>query len=138
MSFTNWMENKVLNHIFSKGTYSPQVIHVGLCSGSPGEAATGGSCNEVPNANGYARQSTSSASWNTSSNSEITNALVIIFPEAYPNGWGTVAHFALFNSGSYGGGSVLLYAALPSPVSMPRGSRPRFDPGTLKVGLNGF
>lgn len=135
MSFGNWFENKVLDHIFSKGNYTPQILYVGLCVANPGEAGTGGSCNEVANANGYAREQTSSAFWNTASGGQLTNALVITFPES-TGIWGTVTHFVIVDSGSYGAGNMLLYGTLSPPIAIPQGSLPRFPVGTLVVTLD--
>lgn len=135
MSFTNWMENVVLNHIFAKSTFSPWTIYVGLSSSNPGEGATGGNCKEMPDQRGYARVQTSSGQWTTSSGGVIYNAAEIVFNTASGN-WGTVTHFVLTTSGSYGGGSVLLYGALYASRYIAAYSRPRFDPGQLSVSLN--
>lgn len=136
MSLSNWFENKVLNHIFSKGSYTPQILYVGLCTANPGEGGTGGSCNEVSNSNGYARKQTSSAYWNASSGGQLTNSLALVFPEAQPGGWGTITHFAIFNSGTYGVGDMLMYGALSQSKATEEGSLPRFDPGELVVTLD--
>lgn len=135
MSFSNWFENILLNHIFSKGSYTPQTLYVGLCTGNPGEGATGGSCNEVSNANGYTRVQTSAGNWYAASGGEISNAAAILFPEATGT-WGTITHFVLFNSGSYGAGNVLLYGVLSSPQSITKYRVPRFEAGTLGVSLD--
>lgn len=136
MSFTNWFENVILNHIFGKGNYSPQTIYVGLCSSNPGEGATGGNCYEMPNQYAYSRVQTSSGIWTTSSGGIISNAAEVVFPHATGN-WGTATHFVLTNSGSYGSGSVLLYGALAASRYVARNSVPRFDVGELSVTVNG-
>lgn len=136
MSFSNFFENRVLDHIFSKGIYSPQILYVGLCTANPGEGGTGGSCNEVPSMNGYARKQTSSAFWNASSGGSLSNALAIQFPEAQPYGWGTITHFVILDSGTYGIGNMLMYGALTQSRYTEEGSLPRFDPGELVVTVN--
>jgi len=135
MSFTSWGENKVLNHLFSKATYSPGTLSIGLSNANPGEGATGGNCNEIPNSYGYARVSVPAATWATAVNGRITNALTITFPFASGN-WGWVRFFVLVSSSTYGAGSVLLYSSLDSQRNIIAGSQFRFNPGALVILLD--
>jgi len=135
MSFSNWMENIVLNHIFSKAVYSPGPLWLGLCTNHPGEGATGGSCNEVANSNGYTRMQTSSTSWTTAAAGQIANALEIAFPLATGN-WGTVKYFVLLNAGTYGIGNVLLYGELTTYRQIISGYQAKFPPSSLIVQLD--
>ena len=135
MSFGNWTENALMNHIFGKATFASPSIFVGLCTAFPGEGATGGSCSEVSNANGYVRIGIAANTWNWSSDGIVTNHDAIIFPRA-TGGWGTVTYFVLLNSGLYGTGQVLLYGALSQPRGISQWSRPRFNAGVLSVSLD--
>lgn len=135
MSFSNWFENIVMNHIFGKSIHSATTMYIGLCSSNPGEDATGNNCHEMPNSNGYARVGASSSSWSSSSGGIIYNSATITFPNATGN-WGTVTHFVLCNSGSWGGGNVLLYGVLDASRYITKYSVPRFDPWELSVSLD--
>jgi len=135
MSYSNWMENKVQNHIFGKVIYNPTTMYVGLCKANPGEGGTGSNCNEVNNAYAYARVAASSPAWSVASGGQIYNTAIIEFPRA-TGSWGVVTHFALFNSGSYGGGRLLIYGSLSAVRNITPYSEPRFDPGQLNITLD--
>lgn len=135
MSYSNWMENRIQNHIFGKSIYYASTMYVGLCRNNPGEGATGGNCHEVPNIYSYARVAASPSAWSSASGGQIVNTAAIIFPYS-TGGWGVVTHFVLCNSGSYGGGSIIVYGALSAARNITQYSRPRFDPGTLSITLD--
>ena len=135
-SFSNYYENRLLNNIFGKQAWTSSVISVGLCrSPGPNEASTGGNCNEVPNANGYARVQTSSAYWSIATAGAIVNTLNIVFPEAL-GVWGTITHFILATSPTWGGGDIIMYGQLYIATSFERGSIPKFLPSTLMITLD--
>lgn len=134
-SFTNWMENRVMNFVFSKVPYTPGIIYVGLSRANPGEAATGGDCQEVPNNFGYLRVGTNPGDWTTSSGGSIHNNNAITFPSAIGGPWGLVTHFVLLSSIVYGGGNVLMYSNLIIPINITIGSLPRFEPSRLYISL---
>src|SRR5574343_562470 len=49
-SLTNYAENAVLEHLTRETAYTPAAtLYLALCTGDPGEAATGASCNECGN-----------------------------------------------------------------------------------------
>lgn len=137
MSFSNVYENKVLDHLFSKGTpLTPmQPISIGLCIENPGEGATGNNCYELPNANGYARVVTVEGNWNISSGGIITNADTLVFNKATAH-WGVATHFVLLDSSIYGLGNVIFYAAFSTPKIITFGYTARFEVGMLEVSLN--
>ena len=66
-------------------------------------------------------------------NGTSVNATTIFFPEAEED-WGTVTHFALFNSDS--GGTPHLWGELTSAVTINAGYVPIFKPGSLSITLN--
>ncbi|KKN28892.1 hypothetical protein LCGC14_0849450 [marine sediment metagenome] len=135
MSFSDWFENTLLNHIFSKGNYSPQMIYTGLCTNLPADSSTGGNCNEVANAYGYSRIQTSSAYWNTAVSGQLTNALEIAFPIALGT-WGVIRAFVLLNSGSYGLGNVLIWGDISPDRTIVVNYQAKFPPGSLVVVLD--
>jgi len=129
MSFSNWMENYILNNSVRVGTR-----YVGLCRNNPGEGATGANCQEVANTYGYAR-AVATGYWSGASNGQISNTSAIVFPLATGN-WGVVSYFVVCNSGSYGAGNVIVYGSLSAARSITKYSRPQFSPGQLRITLS--
>jgi hypothetical protein len=129
-SFSNYWENKTLDHIFGKGNYTPPTIYVGLSTANPLDDASGLA---EPAGNGYARVQTYAADWNVASAGTIDNANEIIFPEA-TGSWGTVTHFALFDTAI--GGNMLCHGALTQSRAIVSGDKARFAAGDLNVSLD--
>lgn len=129
MSFSNYMENRILDHIFSKGDYPPPTIYVGLHTSDPGE--TGGG--EVANANGYARVPVPTATWSAAAAGVITNTAAVTFPVVTGGNWGLVTYFALYDSGVWGGGNMLISGEISQAYMITEGSEVRFDPGELSI-----
>ena len=137
MSFTNYLEAKVLNHVFGGTAYTaPSTLYVGLFTSDPGESGGG---TEV-SGNGYARQSVSMTVSGTSP-TEATNDAAIEFPSATGN-QGTVGYAGVFDALT--GGNVLSYATLTDPddltTALPKsitsGDVFRIAAGDLKIRLD--
>ena len=107
MSFTNYLEDKVLNHVFGGNEYTRPSLYVGLYVKGPGE--TGGG-SEVSGFN-YARQSTT-MSVAGSAPTEATNDADITFPAA-AGPFGRVTHAGVFDA--LAGGNLLSWATLTDP-----------------------
>lgn len=127
MSFSNYLENKILNHIAGKATYTPETWHIALSTADPGED---GSAIAEPSGNGYARVQTAPADWNTSTAGLLDNANVISFPEA-TGSWGTITHFAIFSASS--GGNFLGSGALTESKAIGSGDTLKFAAGDCNV-----
>ena len=128
--FANYWENKVLNHIFGKGSYSPPTIYLALSTAAP---ADDGSGLAEPSGNSYSRMQTSIGDWNQASGGSVINGEDITFPQA-SGSWGTITHFALFDSAS--GGNLLAYGALSTPININESDAVRFVAGDIEVALN--
>ena len=137
MSFTNYLEDKVLNHVFGGTAYTaPSTLYVGLFTAAPGE--TGGGT-EV-SGNGYARQSAAMSVSGTSP-TEADNDAAIEFPTATGN-QGTISHAGVFDAST--GGNLLAYAELTDPAdfstALPKtittGDIFRIAAGNLKIRLD--
>ena len=131
--FSDFWENKILNYLFSKDTYSPPTIHIGLSTSDPGDDGSGLS---EPSGNGYTRIQTSSNDWNASAGGVISNSQNITFSQATGN-WGTITHFALFDAAS--GGNILAGGALSTAKTIGDGDTATFtggSPGDLQVSLD--
>lgn len=133
MSFTNALENLILDHIFKKTVWTPpDNILVGLYTASPGEV--GDDTYEVDAlTTSYVRQLTLPSDWSVSADGTIYNSVLIDFPEAEED-WGTITHFGLLQL-EVGPDLILIYGALATPRSILTGSIPRFDVGALGVTL---
>jgi hypothetical protein len=129
-SFSNYWENKILDHIFGKGNYTPPTIYVGLSTADP---LDNGSGLAEPLGNGYARTQTSASDWNAASSGVTNNDNEIIFSEA-TGSWGTITHFALFDTATVG--NMLCYGALSQSRAIVSGDKARFAAGDLNVSLD--
>lgn len=129
-SFSDNWENKILDHIFGKGSYTPPTIYAGLSTANP---LDNGSGLAEPSGSGYARVATSSASWTTASSGSLSNASDITFPQA-TGSWGTVTHFALFDAAS--AGNMLAHGALSQSKTITSGDTAKFAAGDLDVSLD--
>ena len=128
--FSNYWENKILDHLFGKGSYTPPTIHVALSTADPLDDSSGMG---EPSGNGYARAETSASDWSTSSGGAVCNASNISFPTA-GGSWGTITHFALFDSAT--GGNMLAHGALDQPKVIGASDTGKFDAGDLEIGLD--
>jgi len=129
-SFSDYWENKILDHIFGKANYTPPTIYVGLSTADPLDDGSGLA---EPTGNGYARVQTSIADWNVASTGTIDNTNAITFPEA-TDSWGTITHFALFDAAT--AGNMLAYGALSQSKAIVSGDTAKFDVGDLDVSLD--
>jgi hypothetical protein len=102
MSASNYLEEKLLDHLFGKAAYTAPTIYVALFTSDPGETGASG---EVSGGD-YARELLGAT---TRTNSSVANDAAVEFTTATAN-WGTVTHFGLFDaltSGNFLGGGVL-------------------------------
>lgn len=129
-TFTDYWENKILNHVFGKGDYAPPTIYVGLSTADPLDNASGLS---EPSGNGYARVQTPASDWNSASGGSLDNAGDVTFPEA-TGSWGALTHFAMFDAAT--GGNMLAHGALTQSRSVGNSETARFEAGALDVSLD--
>ncbi|HSV98857.1 MAG TPA: hypothetical protein VLI39_01700 [Sedimentisphaerales bacterium] len=129
-SFSNYWENKVLDHLFGKGTYAPPTIHVALSTADPGEDGSG---LDEPEGAGYARAVTQASDWSSADGGLIDNVEGIEF-NAATGAWGTLTHFALFDAAT--GGNLLAHGSLTQPRNVNASDAPVFPPSDLQVTLD--
>ncbi len=129
-SFSNYLENKVLDHVTGKSSYTAPTVYVALSTADPTEDGSGVA---EPSGNNYARVETSSATWNSASSGATSNANAITFPVALGS-WGTITHFVLYDAAS--GGNMLAYGSLASSQSVSADERPKFASGELDITLD--
>jgi hypothetical protein len=128
--FSDYWENKILDHIFGKGSYTPPTIYVGLSTTDPTDDGSGLA---EPSGNAYARVQTSTSDWNTASNGSLDNAGDITFAQATGN-WGTITHFTLFDAAT--AGNMLAQGSLSQPKAIGESDTARFEAGDLEISLD--
>jgi len=126
MSFSNYLETELLDHVFANAAYtSPTTVYVSLHTANPDEDASG---TEV-SGGGYVRQS---GSFTVSGNTATTSA-AIEYPTATA-GYGTVTHVAVWDASS--AGNMLAYAALTASKAIATGDVFRIPAGDLDITLD--
>ena len=128
--FSDYWENKILDHIFGKGSYTPPVIYVALSTANPTDDGSGFA---EPSGNAYARRQTSASDWNAATGGSLDNASDITFGQATGN-WGTITHFALFDAVT--GGNMLAHGALNQPKAIGSSDTAKFEAGDLDISLD--
>jgi hypothetical protein len=131
MSFSNDLENKLLDHVFKNTSYAqPTNIYVALCTAAPTDASTGSTITE-PSGGAYAR--TVMNAWNTASGGSTANTNAITFPTATAS-WGTVTHYAICDAST--GGNVLAWGALDTSRLISADDVAEFAAGAITVNLD--
>ena len=127
MSFSNFLETEILDHVFAGAAYTaPSTKYLALFTAiSDGEA---GSVTEI-SGNAYARQT---VAFTTSGNTTSNNAAVE-FPTA-TGSWGTVTHVGVYDASS--SGNLMAYATLSSSKAIATGDVFRVPSGDLDITLN--
>jgi hypothetical protein len=128
--FSNYWENKILDHVFGKGNYTPPTIYVALSTADPLDDASGLA---EPSGNGYARVQTSASDWSQASGGSLNNAGDITFGTA-AGSWGTITHFALFDAAA--DGNMLAHGALNQSKAIGGSNTARFEAGDLDISLD--
>lgn len=130
-SFSNYLENKVLNYLFNGAAFSLSTIYVGLFTASPTDAGNG---TEV-SGNGYARVGITCNTTNfpTTSNGTISNGLEVPFPTPTGN-WGTVTHLGVFDAAT--GGNLLFWGPLVQSRNIATGATVRIEQNQLSMTLD--
>jgi hypothetical protein len=130
MSASDYLELKVLDHIFNKTAYTAATtFYLALCTTAPTDASTGSTIVEATYT-GYARKSFVAADLNAASAGATTNANAITFA-ACTGGSSTVTHFAIVDASS--AGNVLFWGALTSSLAVSNGITPSVAASALSV-----
>jgi len=126
MSFSNYLETEVLDHVFGGNAYTaPSTLYLGLYTAAPSD--TGGGT-EVSGAS-YARQSAAM----TVSGNEATTSASVEFPAA-GGSWGTITHVGVFDAST--SGNLLAYGALTANKTIETGDIFRIPAGSLDITLD--
>ena len=127
MSFTNFLETEILDHVFGGNAYTaPSTLYVALFTAvSDAEAGT---VTEVTGG-GYARQSAAfTVTGNTASNSASVE-----YPTATAS-YGTVTHVGIYDAST--GGNLMCTASLTASKAIDTGDVFRIPTGDLDITLD--
>lgn len=132
-SLSNYLENKVADHIFRGTSYTaPTTLCVALATSAPTDATTGATLAEAAYT-GYARAqlNPSASNWSgtggetsgvsAGTSGTVANNAVLTFGTTAGSGPTTVTHFAILDSCTIGAGNVLFWAALTSSKTIANG-----------------
>jgi len=125
-TFTDYLENELLDHVTGKGSYTMPTVYVALFTANPTDAGGGTEANYTS----YARVTTSGATWAVASGGATSNAAAITFP-ACTGGSNTITGFGAYDNSS--GGNLLWYGTCSLSVST--GITPEFAIGELDITL---
>lgn len=140
MAATNYLENKIADHLFRATSYSkPAALYIGLFTAAPsdtggGTEVTGGSYARVvrsPSDTNWTATQGGTTGASSGTGGQVTNASIVTFPAPTAT-WGTVTHFGIFDAST--SGNLLFYGALTSSRLISNGDgAPSFAAGTLTV-----
>jgi hypothetical protein len=135
---SNYLENKVLDHVLTATAYTQPSRYVALFKSPVSEAATdadleaGTLTNEVgTSGTAYGRQSVTFAA--ASSGTSATNATVTF--SAATASWGTITHVAVVDGGTAGAGNVLFWGRVTTAKTIDSGDTFQITSGNLTISL---
>lgn len=128
-SLALYAENKVLEHIVGKTTFTLPSIWIALFTVSPThEDGTGGT---EASAGNYARKSTAGGDWEAAAAGAIQNGNDITFVENAASNWGTINGFALYDAST--AGNMIGWGALTTPKQISIGDTAKFAAGDIDI-----
>ncbi|MBK1883661.1 hypothetical protein JIN85_14665 [Luteolibacter pohnpeiensis] len=131
-ALSDYLENKLADHILGGSDYTrPATVYLALYTAGPTDAGGG---TEV-SGNGYARASVTNNNTNFPGASAglKANGAAITFSAA-TGAWGSITHFAIFDSSS--GGNMLIHGALTTSKVVETGDVPSFPIGSISLQFN--
>jgi hypothetical protein len=131
-SFSDFLENELLDHAFKTGNYTaPTNLYIALSLTTLADTITGTIPNEVSGGS-YVRKICNT--WDAASGGAIENTQVITFAQATA-AWGTITDFAVVTSITAGSGDVLAYGKLTAPKNVASGDTLKFATGDIDITL---
>jgi hypothetical protein len=126
-SFSDYLENALLDHVLGTTSYSQPTIYVALYTTAPTDAGGG---TEVSGGS-YARVAASA--WDAASSGASENTNDVTFTTATAD-WGTVVAFGLFDAAT--GGNLLLWGDLTTSKAISSGDTAKFNAGDIDITLD--
>jgi hypothetical protein len=127
MSASDYLENKLLDHVLGTAAYSQPTPYVALFTSGTG-LETNAPIDEVTGT-GYSRQT---VSFNAASSGTATSNGAVQFTATAS--WGTVTHMAIMDASS--GGNVLYWSALASSKVVDASATFQFNDTTIQISLD--
>ena len=131
-SLADYAENAFLNHLFGSAHTPAAAIYLALCTADPTDAATGASMSEVANANNYTRKAIVFAA---AASRAVAQTGAVTFNQA-SGAWGTITHWTIVNSATYGEGNVLATGAFTASFTPVSGNTPTVASGQVTVTIS--
>lgn len=131
-SFTDYLENKLLDHVWGNTAYSaPATLYIALSTTTINDDGTGMT---EPSGGAYARvaSTNNSTNWPNAVSGAKANGTALTFPTATAS-WGTVIDFAIMDAAT--GGNMLGYGTLTSSKTIDPGDTASFAIGDLDITL---
>ena len=128
MSFTNFLETEILDHVFAGAAYTaPSTKYLALFT-----AIANGETGSVTELSGdaYARQTVAF----TTSGDTTSNSGAVEYATATGGGFGTVTHVGVYDAST--SGNLMCYATLSSSKAIAAGDVFRVPAGDLDITLN--
>lgn len=128
MSFSNYLETELLDHVFTNSAYTaPSTLYLALHTANPDEDGSGTEVSTSGTA--YAREAvTFSVSGNTA-----TTSAAVEYATATAN-FGTVTHVGVWDAST--AGNLIAYAALTTSKTIETGDVFRVPAGDLDITLD--
>lgn len=131
MSFTDYLEARLLDHLLGDPSYSPPgTLYVGLFTTEPTDDGSGG---VEASGGSYARIATTAADWGAASGGSKANSSALTFPTP-SSSWGTVVAFGLWDALT--SGNLLAVGQLATSRLVNVGRPPQFRVGDLLISLD--
>jgi len=130
MSFSDYLELKVLEHVTGKTAFTMPAAYIGLSTADPLDTGSGLA---EPVGGAYARVATTATDWATAAAGAISNATILTFAAATAS-WGTITHFAIFDALT--AGNLLGSGILTVSKTVGNGDTVSFAVGQLTITLN--
>jgi hypothetical protein len=136
MSFSDFLEDELLDHLVSNQAYSvPATLYLAVSTVAIGDDDTGSSITEP--GSGYARVEITSdlTNWLASADGEKVNDVDFTFPAADGGNWGNLIEWALLDAAT--NGNMLIHGALTNgPITVNDGDTFFIAAGNLTLTLD--
>ena len=128
MSFSNFLETEILDHVFAGAAYTaPSTHYLALFTAAPGE--TGGGTEVTTSGTAYVRKAVAF----TTTGNTTSNSAAVEYPTATAS-FGTVTHVGVFDAAT--SGNLMAYATLSSSKAIATGDVFRVPTGDLDITLD--
>jgi hypothetical protein len=125
-NLSNYLENKVLDHVLGTIAYAKPTVYLALFTTDPTEVGTG---TEV-SGGAYARQT---IAFNAAATGSATNSADVLFPTATAS-WGTITHVGLYDAAT--AGNMLWHGALSAGKAIGTDDQFKLGAGRLTVSMD--